>query len=85
MVAITHRTWQIVEGHVASCGFFDEDQTTNLKEEVGLRHGNVSTNCAQRECIAAVQSFFTKSDSRDFSRSFLYKLMFSLSLNLTFD
>ena len=33
---------------MASCGYFNEDQTVNLKEEVGPRRGNVPTNRAQR-------------------------------------
>ena len=85
MVAIKSHIRRIMEEHVASCGFSDEDQTTHLKEEVGLRRGNVPSNCTQHGCIATIQSLFSESDDPRLSCSFLYKLMFSLLVNSTFD
>ena len=70
---------------MASCGFSDEDQMMHLNEEVGPRRGNLPTNCAQHGCIATFQSLFSESDGSRLSCSFLYKLMFSLLENLTFD
>ena len=53
---------------MASYGYSDEDQMANLKEEVGPRHGNMSTNRKQHGRIESVQSFFSESDSPDLSR-----------------
>ena len=44
MVAIKSHIQRIMEEHVASCGFCDEDETTHLKEEVGPRCGNVMSH-----------------------------------------
>ena len=53
---------------MASCGYSDEDQTSNLMQEVDPRPGNVPTNRTQRGRIETVQSFFTESDGPDLSR-----------------
>ena len=53
---------------MASCGYSDEDQTTNLNEEVGLHRGNVPTNRARRGRIVTVQIFFSESDGMNFLR-----------------
>ena len=67
MVAITLSTWRVVEGHVASCGYSDEDQTAHLKEEVDPHRGYVPTNHAQRGRIMTAQSSFNESDDVNFS------------------
>ena len=45
----------------------DEDQTGKIKEEVGPRHGIVSTYRARHGRIMMAQSLFNESDGLDFS------------------
>ena len=58
---------------MASFGYSDEDQMANLKEEVGPRRGNVSTNRVQRGHLATVQSYFSELDDLHFLQGFFYK------------